>query len=70
MDDLCYYCDGTGERDFLSGAKCYECNGTGWIEEKPELSDEERDQLDEFYDREAEYDIDDGRWQYPNGSPP
>lgn len=30
MDDLCYACDGTGERDFLSGASCLECNGTGW----------------------------------------
>jgi hypothetical protein len=28
MDD-CPYCDGTGERDWLSGARCYECNGTG-----------------------------------------
>lgn len=28
MDD-CTSCDGTGERDWLSGARCYECNGTG-----------------------------------------
>ncbi len=70
MDDFCYVCDGTGERDFLSGAKCYECNGTGWMPEPPELTDEERDQLDEFYDREEEHDIADGRWRYPNGNPP
>lgn len=31
--DFCYACDGTGERDFLSGAPCYDCNGTGWREE-------------------------------------
>lgn len=31
--DLCYHCDGTGERDFLSGAACRECGGTGWREE-------------------------------------
>lgn len=30
---LCPNCDGTGERDFLSGARCYECNGTGWVNE-------------------------------------
>lgn len=30
--DICPACDGTGERDFLSGARCYECNGTGWRE--------------------------------------
>jgi len=34
MGDVCYYCDGTGERDFLSGAPCHECNGTGWKEEE------------------------------------
>ena len=33
MGDICHHCDGTGERDFLSGARCLECNGTGWIEE-------------------------------------
>ncbi|OAP40392.1 hypothetical protein AU381_00250 [Sinorhizobium glycinis] len=26
---VCDECDGTGERDWLSGAKCYACNGTG-----------------------------------------
>lgn len=31
--DICQYCDGTGERDFLSGARCYHCNGTGVIED-------------------------------------
>ncbi|CAB4191743.1 hypothetical protein UFOVP1229_117 [uncultured Caudovirales phage] len=34
MGDFCYYCDGTGEREFLSGAPCHECNGTGWKEER------------------------------------
>ena len=33
--DICYHCDGTGERDFLSGAPCHECNGTG-LREEPE----------------------------------
>lgn len=33
MDDLCYACDGTGERDCLSGARCLECGGTGWAQE-------------------------------------
>jgi hypothetical protein len=28
MDD-CPHCEGTGERDWLSGARCYECKGTG-----------------------------------------
>lgn len=32
--DFCYHCDGTGERDWLSGAPCYECGGTGWREER------------------------------------
>ena len=30
---ICPRCDGSGERDFLSGAKCYECNGLGVIED-------------------------------------
>lgn len=38
--DICPICDGTGERCFLSGAKCYECNGTGvWEDEEPEDND-------------------------------
>lgn len=36
MGDLCYYCDGTGERDFLSGAPCHECGGTGWRDDPPD----------------------------------
>lgn len=36
MGDICQRCDGTGERDVLSGARCLECNGTGWIEEPEE----------------------------------
>ncbi len=39
--DLCYYCDGTGERDPISGARCWECGGTG-VREEPDD--------DEFYD--------------------
>ena len=31
--DECSYCDGTGMRDFLSGAKCHDCNGRGFIED-------------------------------------
>lgn len=30
---ICAYCDGTGERDFLSGARCYHCDGKGYVEE-------------------------------------
>ena len=41
MSDICYYCDGTGERDFLSGARCHECNGTGWKDDD-EPEDENR----------------------------
>ena len=40
--DICPICDGTGERCFLSGAKCYECNGTGVRED-----DDPDDDLDE-----------------------
>ncbi len=31
--DFCWACDGTGDRDWLSGAPCYKCNGTGWLED-------------------------------------
>ncbi len=41
--DLCYYCDGTGERDFLSGAPCHECNGTGWREDTEPDYDDDRE---------------------------
>lgn len=30
--DICYDCDGTGERDWLSGAPCRRCDGTGLID--------------------------------------
>lgn len=46
--DFCYHCDGTGERDFISGARCLWCNGTGWRED-PEPDDE---YLDEEWERE------------------
>lgn len=32
--DFCYHCDGTGEREWLSGAPCYECGGSGWREDE------------------------------------
>jgi DnaJ-class molecular chaperone len=44
--DICPHCDGTGERDFLSGAKCYECNGTG-IREETDPDDEEFEPYDD-----------------------
>lgn len=50
--DICPRCEGTGERDFLSGARCYECNGTGWRED-PEPEDEDDYDPDEFYDDNA-----------------
>lgn len=54
MSDFCYACDGTGERDWLSGAPCFDCNGTGWREDRDEeLTDDEMDFWDEFY-REQE----------------
>ncbi len=79
--DICWCCDGTGMRDVLSGAPCHECNGTGWKEEldTEDMTDEELDDyeraMDEFYTQEDEqshssFDVTDGRWQYPNGSPP
>lgn len=46
--DICYRCDGTGERDFLSGAPCYECGGTGWLEDR----DPDDEYLDEEWERE------------------
>lgn len=60
--DICWHCDGSGERDFLSGARCYECNGTGWIEEEDEpwvnMTDEElaeyERKMDEIYRRDTE----------------
>lgn len=59
MDDFCYVCDGTGERDFISGAKCYECNGIGWIDrdDEPEFTDEEQEE----YEREMDAFYGDGR---------
>lgn len=45
--DICPNCDGTGVRDFLSGAKCYHCNGTGIIEDSDD-DDEEFDE-DEYW---------------------
>mgnify|MGYP007100072634 CR=1 FL=1 len=47
MGDICLACDGTGDRDFLSGAPCRECNGTGWRYEPDE---------DEFWDEQMDDD--------------
>lgn len=52
-EDICPYCDGSGERNPFSGERCLMCDGNGWIEE-PELTDEERmseqEHWDQFYD--------------------
>jgi hypothetical protein len=40
--DECPYCEGSGERDFLSGAKCYERDGKGYLEDA-NLDDDEYD---------------------------
>lgn len=48
--DICEYCDGTGKRDVLFGAKCIYCDGTGLIEDPDH--DEEFDQ--EEHDRELD----------------
>jgi RecJ-like exonuclease len=49
MCEICWKCDGTGERCSISGALCWECNGTGLIEDPDD---------DEFYEEE-EYDRED-----------
>jgi len=49
--DICPHCDGSGERCILSGAKCYECNGTGVIED---CDPDEEEFLDESYERDLE----------------
>lgn len=36
MSDICYACDGTGDRCFLSAAPCRECGGTGWLDDEEE----------------------------------
>lgn len=43
--DTCPYCEGSGIRDWMSGAPCYFCNGTGGIEDEPD--DDEFDKDDE-----------------------
>lgn len=43
MCDICYYCDGTGVGDFISGAPCHECGGSGIREEEDEESEDEWD---------------------------
>lgn len=41
--DICWECDGTGERCFISGARCLTCNGTGVIyeDDEPEYYDDD-----------------------------
>lgn len=53
MSDICPRCDGTGERDFLSGARCYECNGTGWIEERDYDEDPPDDEVWQLEDEQT-----------------
>lgn len=48
MSDLCYRCDGTGERDFLSGATCPDCNGTGWCDDADPLEEISLEELREY----------------------
>lgn len=38
FSSVCPDCDGTGERDWLSGARCYECKGTGFVDDDEEDS--------------------------------
>lgn len=53
MFDICPNCNGTGERDFLSGARCYYCDGTGTIEDTLEDYDEfDEDDEPEYADPE------------------
>ena len=41
-------CDGSGKRDFLSGARCYLCDGTGLI-----IISSEEEEDDYMYDQEG-----------------
>jgi len=47
--DICPYCDGTGEDDPISGARCYECDGTGMIDDDDDFCEYE-DYYDELED--------------------
>lgn len=47
-EDICYACDGTGERNPFSGERCRECGGTGWREDY----DPDDEYLDEEWERE------------------
>lgn len=57
--DICPYCDGTGERDFLSGARCYYCNGTGMIPDE----DPDEEYLDEQWQDELREDEERDDWE-------
>lgn len=65
--DFCYACDGTGERDWLSGAPCYDCGGSGWREdnEPPVEGSCERCGCDLEYDQD-EF-CDQCRWMMEEG---
>lgn len=45
--DTCQYCEGSGIRDWLSGAPCYFCNGTGVLEDIDPDDDDDDDDFEE-----------------------
>lgn len=49
--DICQHCNGTGIRDILSRARCFECDGTGLYE-----LDDEEEELDELDELDGELD--------------
>ena len=59
--DICPICDGSGERDFLSGAKCYECNGLGVIEDSDPDDEEYEDEFHVLDPEESKPNNDDQR---------
>lgn len=48
--DICSMCDGSGTRDFLSGAMCYACNGIGHHED----SDPDDEEYDDYVSPEQQ----------------
>ena len=50
--DMCSLCVGTGKRCLISGAKCWECGGTGIVEES-ETNEDEFDDYDQYETDEA-----------------
>lgn len=58
--DICPYCDGSGERDWLSGASCYYCHGKGVIEDQDpeEFFDEDWErEMDQLWSDEAKKEL-------------